>query len=1078
MKQAHDHDQRELAAGELEKNLVVLAGAGTGKTTLLIDRLTLLILGMEIPVDKIVALTFTQKAAEEMRERLENRLRAVIAGTVEVELLERRFGANKLRWPELAQKALDDIPKSQIGTIHSFAGHLLRLYPLQAGVDPKFREDAGMIAENLFETMWTDWVHTELAADARNADMWSKLLQVLQLSELRELAEALVGPMTDLTALKKAPDLSAFFDQELARLATLRRTYPDPKKTRVFIPALDAAAQIFTNLRNRKPVSEELLDLIDPLDKPPADWAEAKPVLKQLKKTATAFAFVNATLLERVCDLMLPFVSSIRRELARTGAVSFEGLLVFARNLVRDHLDVRESLKNRFATFLIDEFQDTDPLQGEILFYLAERPGTSAASWQTVELEPGRLFVVGDPKQSIYRFRGADIAAFEAFEERMLAQGAIKAALSANFRSDPRILGFVNAVFPRVMQEKKYLQPPYAALEPGVDGPASDRPAVRIVRIQGEDRTLNAEERRLVEAQTTALWIREQVASGLKYSNVAVLLRSSYAFEEYLAAFRSYGIPYLAEGEKSFYRTNEVVDFLNLLSVVANPNDTLAWVGVLRSPVGGLTDKEILDLKRGGWVPNKKIRPLFETLRSLSVEAASLPVADVIKRVLSKTWMLELASTSAHGEQAVANLLKVGRLAETWNEQVPMTLKDFVRRFDRYREDERDEGENPLADVKYDAVKVLTVHKAKGLEFPVVILPNLSSGNRNGADKRTLRRDWRTGLVGLRLGVCGATNAAMALIEREEVERELAEEVRVFYVAATRAKSQMVCLVAADAKRDGRFAEIVVGAGELPGVVYDDVREAPLAALNFAKPSIELGSSWNVDTLSANFVRRESEWKRVGNARLLVSPTSLLAEPEKIRFIDDDVAELSRDRAIKVGHICHKVLEEWDFKIASANVKPALRKALDRAARLFELIQDSEESDVVLSDAKKVLAGFFESESYKELTKVKIVGREIPFLYPTESGSAAAMRGVIDLLVERDGRLVVIDYKTNKIDRRSLTDLADHYRAQGLAYQQAVLRSLGQEADFELLFLRGPISVSVTSLPTLASRGSQGPAVR
>lgn len=1065
-----DNDQRRLAAAELDRNLVVLAGAGTGKTKLLIDRLTLLIVGKEIPIEKIVALTFTKKAAEEMRVRLEDQLRLIIDGKIVIEPLVERFASNRTKWPALAQKALDDIPKSQIGTIHSFAGHLLRLYPLQAGVDPAFREDEGMITETVFESMWEKWIAVELGTEAPRAKTWLPLLQRVELSELQAIAWALVNPMVADDSLKEKVDLKEPAKRALEALKAIESKHDKPSRAPKFLPALEALRSVLSSVSSGKKVPSDLVDLIDGVDSVPKGWDDAEEALTELRKTAEAFGRVDDALLRDVFALVLPFVRSVRAELARVGAVSFDGLLVFARNLLRDHGDVRESLKKRFAAFLVDEFQDTDPLQGEILFYLAEKTGGNARRWQDVKLEAGRLFVVGDPKQSIYHFRGADIAAFEAFEEHILAQpGAVKARLSANFRSDARILDFVNAIFPAAMAEKKYVQPAYAALQPGkeTDGASA---AVTIVRVAGEgDAKFKAEDRRMTEASVIADWIQARAKEGLPYSSVALLLRSANAFEEYLEAFRRRGIRYLAEGEKTFYRTSEVIDFLNLLSAVADPKDTLALAGVLRSPAGGLTDKEIWELNREGGlsytreprVHADKIGRLFRILRDLSRAADSQPLDRTIQDVLTHTWILETASASAQGEQAVANIIKVGRLAEEWSRQSPMTLKDFVQRFERYRDDARDEGENPLADVKYDAVKVLTIHKAKGLEFPVVILPNLSAAKRGGADKTVLRRDWRSGLTGIRLEKSGTTNGAMAVIELSEAERELAEEVRVFYVAATRAKNELVCFVGSGDGDKGRFASIVKAAGALPNVTIEDIRQNPDFKTDFDKPLLSLGAAWNAVELADRINRRNAALSYSNNQKLILSPTSLLSEPEKLRVFDEEAAALARERAIDIGHVCHKVLEDWDFAAGKSKFKGTLAAAVERAGRLYELDPSDATDAGTLAECEAIIKGFLESPSYEKIRSAKIVGREIPFVYPRTGGDGTAMRGYIDLMYETGGKLVVADYKTNKTDEKTRKNTVDHYRPQATAYREAVSKALGKDAAFELIFLRDGLSVVV-----------------
>ncbi|MBV9080769.1 MAG: UvrD-helicase domain-containing protein, partial [Elusimicrobia bacterium] len=413
--QPTDLQDRVTAAADLGRNIAVSAGAGTGKTTLLIDRLVMLLLGKETPVDRIVALTFTKKAAEEMRDRLESRLRALIEKPDGFELLNERFPSTAERRRALAERALDDIPKAQIGTIHSFAGHLLRLYPVQAQVDPGFREDEGDAFEAAFEPEWRAWLSSELADGAPRAAQWKLWLGALDLADLRALAEALARSGADLGALKRKVDVRPVFAECAARLDDLVRRLGVPPAAPAFAAGLDAMKRIFEQAGGPKPISADGAERAKKID-PPKSWQSDEAAvarLKELGKIAAAAASIDDAAVAAALSAVAPFVRRLRSELGRRGVVSFDDLLLKARDLVRDHKSVRAALKKQYTAFLVDEFQDTDPLQGEILFYLAEAVGHEADDWRGVRLGAGRLFLVGDPKQSIYRFRGADIAAFE-----------------------------------------------------------------------------------------------------------------------------------------------------------------------------------------------------------------------------------------------------------------------------------------------------------------------------------------------------------------------------------------------------------------------------------------------------------------------------------------------------------------------------------------------------------------------------------------------------------------------------------------------------------------------------------------
>ncbi len=332
----------------------------------------------------------------------------------------------------------------------------------------------------------------------------------------------------------------------------------------------------------------------------PKAWGEdpqAEEVYARALEVAGSATADDDALVRTAVTALLPFARRARRAYARRGFISFDGLLRRARDLVRDRADVRERLKQRFKALLIDEFQDTDPLQGELLLLLAERPGGRAAAWQDAVAEPGRLFVVGDPKQSIYRFRGADIAAYQGFTGRLLEQGALACDLTANFRCRPGLVEPVNRVFEAVMRAAPGAQPAYKAIRPA--RPAGDERAVEVVAVTDPGDGLDAAATARTEAAWAARWIAEG-RGALPLSGVAVLLRSSTSLPYLLDAFKRGGIPYAVDLDSRFYGAQEVVDFLNLLRALDDPGDRVALAGLLRSPLGGATDDELLSLARAG----------------------------------------------------------------------------------------------------------------------------------------------------------------------------------------------------------------------------------------------------------------------------------------------------------------------------------------------------------------------------------------------------------------------------------------------------------------------------------------------
>ena len=782
-----DEQQRRLATTTFDRNVVVTAGAGTGKTTLLVERCVNLLMREPGPVQmtELVALTFTNKAADEMKARLRDRLEALAGHGIdsepgEADALRERYAVTLEDVRDRAGKALQHLERAQIGTIHSFAGSLLRLYPLEAGLDPQFREDDGNRLRRRFDAGWGLWLDEELSGAGPRTAEWKRLLSRFPLERLRALALALCAENVDLDGLEPAAppvDADGAIEKWLGELdetaADLIARYPKQRKVE---RALAVAQKVIRSTRaGGASVDDDELRLLRGLS-PPQDWTpEDFDAARDLVRDARALARVDAGEAGRLCALLAPFARRFREDFARGGLVTFDGLLVRARDLLRDHPRIREELKARFKAVLVDEFQDSDPLQYEILLWLCEERSRRAANWRDIRLAAGKLFVVGDPKQSIYGFRGADMAAYlKVVKETIEAQEGREYRLTANFRSDPRILDVVNGAFERLIREQPGLQPGYIPLQPGLDSAEPDRSPVRVRRVTAPDGALSAEAARRVEAESLARWLDEEVLGRTVFDHrtggqvrmepghVAFLMRALSNVQVYLEALRRRGIGYVVEGERDFYAAQVVVDAVNLLRAVDNPHDRLALVGVLRSPVGGYDDAEIFALDRQRlldyrsasderWVDLPgSVMDLYQRLLRLHREVRFLEAGKAVERVFKALPLSVLAASGTSGEQAVANLEKVRLVAREAGADGSGTLKDVVAELERRVRDEEDESENAMEEETPDAVRIMSIHRAKGLEFPVVVLPDSLAGvNKRPSSAVEVRQDWATGLVGL-----------------------------------------------------------------------------------------------------------------------------------------------------------------------------------------------------------------------------------------------------------------------------------------------------------------------------------------
>ncbi|MEO5954773.1 MAG: UvrD-helicase domain-containing protein, partial [Nitrospiraceae bacterium] len=745
-----DSQDRLLAETTWDRNVVVVAGAGTGKTTILVNRILNLLLREPSPlaITEVVALTFTNKAATEMKQRLRAQLLRLTEQADDlIATFRTRYHLSAEQVAERARTALEQMEKAQIGTLHSFAAHLLRLHPLESGVDPSFQEDDGSRFKELFHSSWDRWLDDELGSDGPQHARWRLVLAGASLDDLQQFTAALAGDFVDLDELDRQCRSNslegAFRDWVVAthgRATTILAAQDRPKRRKAE-QMLVAAVQLLAFLLEKGPLrlddfsQDERAVLEKDLGKPPAGWDEGTfQETSSIIGLAQQLLTVNQAYFQEVVTLVRPFLDQVRQGFHTSGWIAFDGLLARAKTLLRDHPAVRARIKQTYRAILVDEFQDTDPVQYEIVLYLGERAGSHQTAWQDVDLEPGKLFIVGDPKQSIYAFRRADIEAFERVVEKIRAGGGGVYSLVTNFRSDGAVLDVVNNVFDRLFHATEHVQPanerlaarPQRKPEVSVSGAQ-----LRLVTPGEDEEEFDVQAATRAEAEALARWLKEELFVGttvtdrdrregpLQPGHIALIFRKLTQAQVYLDALRRYDIAYITDGEKHFYRRQEIIDVVNLLRVVDNPHDTIALVGVLRSPLGGMADGDLLALQQiegldyqqrdrlSAWnhPQAKMVTQLYERLADLYQLAPLRPVPDAIDLIFERLPVLELAAASLHGEQAVANLRKTRDMAEALADRPHLTLTGFVDVMMTRVAEQPDEAESALAEESLDAVR-------------------------------------------------------------------------------------------------------------------------------------------------------------------------------------------------------------------------------------------------------------------------------------------------------------------------------------------------------------------------------------
>lgn len=1091
-------------------SVAVTAGAGCGKTTVLAERFVHLLRpgpAGRAPVDEvaqILAITFTEKAAGEMKRRIRALVGRAVAEAPEAE---------RGHWERVRRELLG----AQISTIHALCARVLRDNPLEAGIDPH----AVVLDEYESRDHLERLVETELLRRLRAGDTTVRELvartrglrgahgrgAVRTVTRLLEalgrlgrdgawLVEATVRA-TDEAVLARAVDGAAnAVIREIEAWLTSAR--PGAAATALAAEWPDWCARLRGLARDRDPAA---ILALAPLA---AAVARAKrPALRGLLRRdadrldgdlAGAHGALAAAAADRRLAALVAELERVVAERKRAEAVlTFDDLVRGAAAVLAAHPSVARRYAGRFRAVLVDEFQDTDAVQAEIVRRLADAPGTT-------------LFVVGDEKQSIYRFRGAEIAVFKAMRDGLGAS----LSLGRNFRSQPGVLAFVNALAGAMFQTPDgALEPEQwtrfdagAALEPD-RAQTSLGPSVRLVSLVGAfaGREVGAREAREIEARVLAEVVHDLATrrvDPVAHGDVAVLLRTLNQVKAYEYALARRGIPYYVVKGRGFFQAQEVRDLVNLLGVVARPDDGVALAAVLRSPLFGVDDDTLWRLAWPDDAPHPDLVRRFhaggldgargpmarvlararDLLGELGRRRSRSGVADLLLRALAVTDLEAVHLTQPQGRQRVANVRKVIELARDFDRRGRGGLAGFVTRLRTLDADDPREAEAILAGEHDRVVRLMTIHQAKGLEFPVVVLADL--GRALEGDNETVVLDRDGGLIAAPVVGAGAhalRHAGLEGYRARERERSAAEYARLLYVACTRAADELILI-----EGRGKPKHLETGDGDATiwcHRVWDVVgREAVAAVARHGEAAIATpapGVAVSIEPASAYLARSaqgvtgaaepvEAEAPAEALAAVERALAAPVARPAVVATTPTALATFQRcarqywyahvlrmdagggrgRRARLAGMLAHGVLETMDLGRAPAPGE--LARVAEARPETLQLRR--REVRAIVGDLERAL-GFVRTEVQRGLG---IVAREVPVALALPAlAPVVVLQGRIDVLARRGGRPVVQDYKYADAS----AGRAREYGDQLAAYRLAVARTEGGEVDGELVFLRG-----------------------
>jgi ATP-dependent exoDNAse (exonuclease V) beta subunit len=1143
---ADDRDARDQIRDDLDSTLVVEAAAGTGKTTALVSRIIEVVRRGKGELSRLVAVTFTEKAAGELKLRLRGELerarsRSRADGDAE--------SARRL------ERGLAQLEEAHIGTIHGFCADLLRQRPLAAGVDPLFEVATEEEKERLYRRVFDGFLEDKLK------DPPPGIRRLLRRQALRE-----EGPVDDLYRaglklldLRDFPtrwqirpfDRDAEIDQLVGRALALADKAALAQNPRDFLfmdfADLIAFAQ---DLRGQEQVSgkrdydalEHRLSAVKLKGRkgrgaygPGAIREELLEERDSLKAAVTDFdqrarADLVAHLQNELSELIARY--DVLKE--KRGRLDFLDLLARARDLVKGEASIRLELQEAFSHVFVDEFQDTDPLQSEILLLLsADDPAES--DWRRVRPVPGKLFVVADPKQSIYRFRRADVALYQQVKNQLVRNGAKALYLTVSFRSVPELQELVNSAMSDAMKRTAVNhQADYVPLSPArerIEGqPAAV--ALPVPRPYGDYGTVVFYAIQRSEPGAVASWLRwlleesgwkvssrgEQGLRPVRPSDVCLLFRrfvrgQDSVTQPYVDALQALDVPHVLVGGRGFHQREEIDAMRVALTAVERPDDELSVFSTLRGPLFSIPDESLFLFRdrHGPLHPfralpeddssDSSVRDALDVLARLHKNRNHRPVAFTIRELLDATRAQAGFALWQAGDQVLANILRLMQIARTFEESGGLSFRGFIDHLDALA-DATERADQPVIEDGVDAVRLMTVHKAKGLEFPVVVLCDVTCSLSFGASRHV---DPDRKIFAVRFA--GGSPWELLDHEANESERDLAESMRLLYVAATRARDVLVVPVVADEPQESgwvgpllkaihppsknyllpmvapgcpRFsanecvidrpskAHILPGHGIRPGlhkpqrgrhtVVWWDPHLFEHAAetkpglrrhwILKADPGDDEGKGAREYSLWLS--RRDSLLESGSRQSAKVTTVSRLVEEDKaevatvegadaIRLAEVEGRDRVRPTGKRFGSLVHEVLARAALD--------AGREELLSVARSLGRAFDSpdEEVDAAVAAASSALR----HPLVERARRAEALFRETPLVYRTTEGKL--VEGVPDLVFRdtKEGGLTIVDFKTDL--RPDMVSAS--YRNQVALYRLGLRDATGSPAEGWLLFV-------------------------
>jgi len=1102
-----DNAVRQAIENELNSTLFVQAGAGTGKTTALVGRILSLVRS-GVDVRHIAAITFTEKAASELQMRIRQKLQE---------------NAEE----ELCRTALADLDSANISTLHSFAQQILTEHALAAGLPLRFELLDEVASWTEFMNSWEEFLlaledeHSFAFLLGEEMGIRTEVLKNVA-RQFRDNWDLLEGYKTQKPQMPTmgAIDLSAFLEAEndLNQTAANFKAQSSEQSTKSAMNAYEKSKELKKNLKAMSEAadSEDLLSFTSAAFDRIFDQPKGGPLKQKLKnefehelrlsvrdRVPELISKIRSQISEAVISYLISLLAkfTLAQAAARKeqGKLIFHDLLVLAKNLFtsKNAKRIQASLHNRFRYLLIDEFQDTDPIQIELTVHIAasvsqsRHPNSHVAAWDTLEVEPGQLFFVGDPKQSIYRFRRADISLYLSATERF----GPPLALTANWRSTKSIIEWVNQIFDELIEEIRGYQSGYEPLEArrevikGDPGPP--------VSSFGNASDLNVDDIRFSEAEDVAKMIYKIIKEGwlveatgeirqARLDDICILIPNRSNLSHLEAVFSKSQIPYRVGVSNQILAASEIRDLFAVLCAIDDPSEELMVVTALRSPAFGCGDDDLYSYHKAYDYSSK--RPwnyLFledrdpenssPDLRGHIVEESLAwlakmhsvrnfySVSQLVEKVIRERCLLELALAHKNYRDIWRRLRYFSDLARKFTEETGGTLGEFLALLRQLGENQIQMDENIVPESDHNAVRIMTIHASKGLEFPIVILANMPSnlcGQRRPGDVIWAGQQGEAGIY----FKSGVASLLYESLKDDHDTHSFSESLRKLYVACTRARDHLIISLHRK-ERDlpepmkQTWAETVARAMPENKTTHYDLAKLDLRTEGLVESEASSEFSWDYQSWKTE--HSELTYRSYDLGALSASAISSRKDDTDPKSTD----ESAEDAAVAKGYAATEGIQDSEENSANEEFRgTSVGRGADSFGKAVHAVLQSldlakRENPELLRKLAESQAGSFGVHEPKELEEICLLS-EMALASKTVSEASQAKHwkevyvaapfteekliyGYIDLVFQDDnGNLVIVDYKT-AANAATFQNSLDKYQKQLAAYALAVEKSTG-----------------------------------